>query len=90
MGFLELAGVDAEVAVCGFEHAFEIVEAEGIVGGEGADDAEAYPLVNQAIELGEFGSRGDVLPRVLMRLFATLSVNFLVDPRLRFGVLAAG
>jgi hypothetical protein len=32
-GFLEFAGVDAEVAVGGFENAFEVVEAEAGVGG---------------------------------------------------------
>ena len=47
--------MDAEVAVGGLEHALEIVEAERFVGGEGADDAEADALVNQAIEFGKFG-----------------------------------
>ena len=61
-GLFEFAGVDAEVAVGGFENAFEVVEAEGIVGGEGADDAEADALVNQTIEFGEFGgSAGRVM-----------------------------
>ena len=54
----ELAGVDAEVSVGGFEHALEIVEAERIVGGEGADDAETNALMNEAIEFGEFGRAG--------------------------------
>jgi len=54
--FFELASVNAEIAVSRFEYTLEIVEAEGIVGGECADDAETNALVNQAIELGKFGS----------------------------------
>ena len=61
VGFLELAGVNTEVAVGGFEDALEIVETERFVGGESADDAEADPLVNEAIEFGEFGSLGWVV-----------------------------
>jgi hypothetical protein len=60
----EFAGVDAEIAVCGFEDAFEIVKAEGLVGGESAYDSQANALVNQAIELREFeGTRGSALAR---------------------------
>ena len=40
-GLFELARVDAEVAVGGFEQAAEVVEAERVVDGERADDAEA-------------------------------------------------
>ena len=58
VGFFEFAGVDAEVAVGGFENAFEVFEAEALVGGEGADDAEADALVDKAVELGEFESGG--------------------------------
>jgi hypothetical protein len=62
--FLELAGVDTEIAVCGLEDAFEIVEAERLVGGESAYDSQANALVNQAIEFGEFeGTRGSALAR---------------------------
>jgi len=64
VGFLELAGVDAEVAVGGFENSFEVFEAEARVGGEGADDSEANALVNEAVEFGEFESgRGDAISR---------------------------
>jgi len=52
---LQLAGVNAEIAVGGLEHALEVVEAERLVGGEGADDAEPDALVNQAVEFGKFG-----------------------------------
>ena len=58
LGLFEFAGVDTEIAVGGFEDALEVVEAKGIVGGEGADDAEADALVNEAVELGEFGGAG--------------------------------
>jgi hypothetical protein len=82
LGFFELAGVDAEIAVGGFEHALKVVEAEGIVSGEGADDAEADALVNQAIELGEFGGDGGVVASWFAMLFPML--------RPRLGGLAAG
>jgi hypothetical protein len=73
LGFLELAGVDAEVAVGGFEDTLEVVEAEGIVGGKGADDAEADTLVNEAIEFGEFGGDGrSVFTSWFAMLFPTL------------------
>ena len=57
-GFFEFAGVDAEVAVGGFEDAFEVVEAEAGVGGESADNSEPDALVDQAVEFGELESRG--------------------------------
>jgi len=62
LGFFELASMYAEVAIGSFEDTLEVVEAERIIGCEGADDAEADALVNQAIELGEFvGERGNIL-----------------------------
>jgi len=51
-GVLKLAGVHAEVAVAGVKQALEIGEAEGVVDSERADDAEAKPLVDDAVELG--------------------------------------
>jgi len=69
--FFEFAGVDAEISVSGFEDAFEVVEAEGVVGGEGADDSEADAFVDQAIELREFGGAG--------RGFAGLLASFLTS-----------
>jgi len=51
-GVLKLAGVHAEVAVGGVKQALEIGEAEGVVDSESADDAEAKPLVDDAVELG--------------------------------------
>ena len=81
LGFFEFAGVNAEIAVGGLEHALEVVEAEGIVGSEGADDAQADALVNQSIKLGEFGSDGrSVFPNLLASWFAMLF------PTLRFGL----
>ena len=79
LGFFELAGVHAEVAVGGFEHALKVVEAERIVGGEGADDAEADALVNQAIEFGEFGSDRSVLADFVMRARTSLLANLFLD-----------
>jgi len=58
IGFFELAGVDAEIAVGGLEDALEVLEAEAGVGGEGADDSETNALVNEAVEFGEFESWG--------------------------------
>jgi len=85
LGFLELAGVDAEIAVGGLQDTLEIVEAEGVVGGEGADDAETDALVNQAIEFGEFGSGRDAF----QGLFANLFAYMFAEPRLGLRVLDA-
>src|SRR5437773_1976513 len=51
--FFGLAGVHAEIAVGGFQQSTQVVEAERVVDGEGADDAEAQALVDDAIEVGE-------------------------------------
>src|SRR5580704_6368666 len=56
-GGLQLLSVHAEVAVGGFEHAFEIVETQRVIDGERTDDAEAQTLVNQAIEFRQFAGR---------------------------------
>src|SRR5216110_916240 len=50
--FLEPARVYAQVAVRGLEQGLELVEAQRIVHGERAHDAEGYPLVDQPVELG--------------------------------------
>src|SRR5712691_10455025 len=47
---LELAGVHAQVAVCGLQERLELVEAEAVVHGERAHDAEAHALVDQPVE----------------------------------------
>ena len=79
--FFEFAGVDAEISVSGFEDALEVVEAEGIVGGEGADDAEANAFVDEAVEFGELGSaRGSG--------FAGMLASFLTSCGRRLRVLA--
>ena len=67
----------AQVAVGGLEHALEVVEAERIVGGERADDAEADALVNQAIEFGKLGSYGSMLADFVMSVGASLLASFL-------------
>src|ERR1700691_1226820 len=48
--FLELARVSAQIAVADVEQGFEFVEGELLVHGERTHDAEADPLVNQAID----------------------------------------
>jgi hypothetical protein len=70
--------VDAEIAVSGFEDAFEVVETEGIVGSEGADDAETDALVDKAIEFGEFGGAGRIFGRGFAGLFAELGVSYMI------------
>src|SRR5207247_3205069 len=50
---LELAGVDADVAVRRLQHRLQLVEAERRVHGQRADDAEARLLVNEALEIGD-------------------------------------
>ncbi|CAA9575637.1 MAG: hypothetical protein AVDCRST_MAG19-3316 [uncultured Thermomicrobiales bacterium] len=42
--------MEAEVAVAGAEERLGLGEAEGVVDSEGADDAEAEPLVDQPVE----------------------------------------
>jgi hypothetical protein len=99
LGFFEFAGVDAEVAVGGFEDALEVVEAEGIVGGEGADDAEADALVDQAVEFGEFGGEGGrmlagvgmrVVTGLIVKLGRVFSCVFSVTPGSTFACLRDG
>src|ERR1700675_3689483 len=48
--FLEFAGMGAQVAVADIEQRFQFVEGEFFVGREGAHDAEAHALVDQAVE----------------------------------------
>jgi hypothetical protein len=50
-GFFQLARVDAEIAVARVQQALQIGEAERRFRGEGADDAEANPFVDQSIEV---------------------------------------
>jgi len=81
LGFFELASMYAEVAIGSFEDTLEVVEAERIIGCEGADDAEADALVNQAIKLGEFvGERGNILTR-RVELFADLPMSLFASLR---------
>src|ERR1041384_1242986 len=49
---LELAGVDAEIAVGQLEQRLELVEGERVHAGERGDDAEPHALVDQAVEIG--------------------------------------
>src|SRR5262245_34979635 len=48
--FLELAGMDAEVAVRRVEQTLQLVERQAVVDRERADDAKAKALVNHTIE----------------------------------------
>ena len=54
-GFLELARVDAQVAVRGGEQFLQVVEAERLIRRQGADDSQAHALVNQAVEVRRAG-----------------------------------
>src|SRR5579863_513334 len=56
-GRLQFLRVHAKVAVGGLEDALEIIETQGIVDGEGADDAKTQALVNQAIEFRQLAGR---------------------------------
>src|SRR5438034_658586 len=47
---LQLAGMNAEIAVRGAQQLFEIVEAERVCRSQRAEDTESHALVNQAIE----------------------------------------
>src|ERR1700730_3176222 len=49
-GFLELAGMGAQVAVADIEQRFQFVEGEFFVRRQSAHDAEAYALVDQAVQ----------------------------------------
>src|SRR5688500_2403581 len=50
IGFLELARVDAQVAVRRLHQLFQVAEAEGIIHGERADDSKPQTLVNETVE----------------------------------------
>src|SRR4029079_19434952 len=47
---LQLARMDAEIAVRGVEQLLEIVEAERVGRGQRAENAESHAFVNQAVE----------------------------------------
>jgi len=49
-GFFELSGMNAKVSVGGAEQTLEIIEAQGLIDGKGADNSESHAFVNQAIE----------------------------------------
>src|SRR5688500_4621719 len=51
LGVLQLAGVDAEVAIGCLHELLQVVEAELIVHGEGAHDAKAHAFVDKTIEI---------------------------------------
>src|SRR6202521_6439962 len=56
-GLLELARVDAEVAVGSIHQLFEIAETERIVDSQCAHDAKAETLVNEPVERVRAGGR---------------------------------
>jgi hypothetical protein len=49
-GFLELAGVDAQVAVGRFDELLQFIEAQDVVDRQGADDPQSEPLMDNAVE----------------------------------------
>src|SRR5204863_5734394 len=60
---LEFARVHAQVAVRGLEERLELVEAQAVVDGQRAHDAEAHPLVDQPVELARAWGHGRARPR---------------------------
>src|SRR5690606_10938188 len=54
---LELACVHAQVAVRRVEERLQLVEREGLVDGEGTDDAQPDALVNRPVKLERTGKR---------------------------------
>src|SRR5258705_13552697 len=58
VGILEFAGMHAGGAVGGVEEAFEIREAQRVVDGGGADDAEAKAFGEDPGEVGTAGPAG--------------------------------
>ena len=68
--------MNAEIAVGRLEHALQVVEAQRVVRGERADDAQPNALMNQAIEFRKFRS-----PR--RRLLTSMPASF---PKLRLGL----
>src|SRR6185295_12010438 len=54
----QLAGMDAEVAIRRLQQPLEVVEAEMMVDGQGADDPQPHPLVDETVEVQSgLGSR---------------------------------
>src|SRR5450631_2925360 len=53
-GFLQLAGVSAQVAVADIEEGLQFVEGEFFVRRESAHDAEAHALIDQAVQSAVF------------------------------------
>src|SRR5947199_4002673 len=50
-GLLELAGMDAQVAVGRLEQLLEVVEAQVVVDRQRADDPQPHSLVDEAVEV---------------------------------------
>src|SRR5262245_34889061 len=48
---LELARMDAQIAIGGTHQSFEIIKCKAVVSGESADDTESQSFVNQPIKL---------------------------------------
>ena len=56
-GFFQFASVHAQVTICGVQDFLQLVEGEGCIDGQGTDDAQAHPFVNQAIQWGAFATQ---------------------------------
>src|SRR6266542_3758572 len=56
IGFLQLAGVHAQVAICRVEEPLEIVEGQTLAGGKRTENTQANLLVDEAIETKRLGS----------------------------------
>src|SRR2546429_4902082 len=78
---LELARVYAQVAVRGLQERLELVEAEAVVHGERAHDAEAHALVDQPVELGGTRAGAGARPRDIPLGRLSLSRYSLSRPR---------
>src|SRR5713101_2036664 len=51
LGFFQLSGMDAQVAVCRVQEPLEVVERQPLVNCQGADDAQSQALVDEPIEI---------------------------------------
>src|ERR1051325_9847504 len=58
LGFLELAGMHAEVTVRRFQQRLEIAEGHPLVYRQGAENPETHPLVNQPVQRHRSIGRG--------------------------------
>src|SRR5216684_7087479 len=55
IGFFQLAGMHAQVAVGSFQQRFQLVESQRAVYRQRADDPQPYSLVDQPVQIGRHG-----------------------------------